>query len=161
MQLRNGIDHTAAASSILLSLRLFSQLTILSISQSINAGSDCTKAPLCTTGPTKLGSLPFLQWLSLFLYCCSSCINQTFRTSFSKRTAIYSAFSAAIILNSIASFSLLNIRVLGLSATAPVFSITCLQYLIGSPHINYHPFSYSARFPAATTLAKIIVKSYI
>ena len=69
-------------------------------------------------------------------------------------------FSAAIILNFMASFSLLNIRVLGSSAIASIFSIKCLWYLIGSPHINHYPFSYSVRFPAATALTKMVVKLY-
>ena len=121
MWLRNGINYIAVVSSVLLSFKLFSQFTILSISQSIDVGSDCTGALLYITKPTRLGSLPSLQWLGLFLYCYSSCISWIFRISFSRRTVIYLVFFAAIILNSMAFFSLLNIRVLGLSAIVFVF----------------------------------------
>ena len=112
----------------------------------------------CFLGSRSLSSL----WrLSLFPCCHSSCISWIFRTSSSKRTAIYLTFSVAIILNSMASFSLLNIRVLGSSAIAPVFSIICLWYLIGSPYINHHPFSCLVRFPTATALTEMVVKSCI
>ena len=70
-------------------------------------------------------------------------------------------FFIATILNSTAFFSLLNIRVLGLSAIAPVYSIIYLWYLVGSLYINYYPFSYLVRFSAATALPKIVVKSCI
>ena len=81
--------------------------------------------------------------------------------SSSRRISIRLAPSLATILDSTASFSLLNIRVLGSSAIAPIFSIACLRYLIGSPCINYYPFSCLVRFPTATVLAKMVVKSYI
>jgi len=68
-------------------------------------------------------------------------------------------FSAAIILDSTASFSLLNIRVLSSSATAPVFSIMCLRYLIGSLCINHHPFSCLVRFFMAVSTTKPIAES--
>jgi len=118
----------------------------------------CIRAPLCIP---RSRSLPSLLRLSLSLCCRSSYTSWTFRASSSGRTSICLAPSIVTILDFMASFSLLNIRVLGLSAIAPVFSITCLQYLIGSPCINNYPLSYLVRFPAATALSKMVVKSYI
>jgi hypothetical protein len=136
--LRNGIDCIATTGSVLLSCPIIS-----SISRSMVGDCCCARAPPCIPS----------------LCCRSSYISWTFRAFSSGRTSICSAPSTAIILDSTASFSLLNIRVLGLSATAPVFSIACLRYSIGSPCINHYPFSCSVRFPAATVLAKMVVKS--
>ena len=150
--LRNGINYTAAASSILVSFRLLSQLSILSISQSIVEGDCyCVRAPLCTP---KSRSLPSLLQSSLSLCCRSSYISQIFRASSSGRTSICLAPSTATILNSTASFSLSNLKLLGLSTTAPIYSIAYLRYLIGSPRINNYPLSCLVRFPTTTTLSK-------
>jgi len=156
--LRNGINHIAAVSSILVSFRLLSWLSISSISWSTVEGDCCyIRAPLCIP---KFRSLSSLLRSSSSLCCRSSYISWTFRASSSRRTSICLAPSIATILDFTASFSLLNIRVLGSSATAPIYSITCLWYSTGSPHINNYPFSCLVRFPTATALAEIVVKSY-
>jgi len=147
----------ATASSVLLNLSLFNWLTISSISWSTVGGDCCcVGAPPCTPGSR---SLPSLLWLSSSLCCRSSCTSWIFRASSSRRTSICLAPSIVTILNSTASFSLLNTRVLGSSATAPVFSIACLRYSIGSPCINNYPLSCLVRFPAATALSEMVVKS--
>ena len=153
IQLRNGIDCVTIVSSALFNFRLLSWLTSSSIFWSV-VGMGSIWVPFYIPSLTGLRSCLSLLRLSLFLYCYSSCISWTFRAFFSGSVFIRSILSAAVILNSMASFSLLNTRVLGLSATAPVYFIAYLWYLIGSLCINHCLFSRSERFPAATAFVE-------
>ena len=101
-------------------------------------------------GPAKLKEAAHLDTD----YCCSFYTSYISYIFSQRRIVIYLAPFITIIYKSTAYFSLSNTKVLSLSATAPIFSIIYLQYLIKNPRINYCPHSYSIRFPIATALAK-------